>query len=149
MKNLYLAVGALAAVALVSLTACEVTDDTGAGGGDGGNTSMGGNTGTGGDGGTAPTCLSCGEYTTAVLSGDAPLVEDVCGYDTATESCDAGTSCEILSDLGDCLCQAGVCDDVCELTCGTGTSDSADCGTCQTTEIAVSCVTEFNACSLD
>jgi hypothetical protein len=162
MRNILLAVGAIAALGFASMTACTTdtdTSETGGGGAGTGGAPVGGNTGgtpAGGAGGGA-SCATCGDWVSAALAGDPAFIEDTCGYQTADDSCDAGSSCELLAELGNCICGGDmpdpanpVCEDVCVAQCtDVGMDTEPDCTDCGTAVIGTTCVDAFNACTLN
>jgi hypothetical protein len=82
---------------------CSLDSGVPPGGGAGGGGGAAGGGGAGGGGG-APSCLSCGDWVSASLAGDAADISETCGYDAG--ACDVGSSCELLEALIDCTCAA-------------------------------------------
>ena len=145
-QNFFVAIAAVGIIG-ASFAACtvETTDSTTSGtssstaasgsGGSAAGTGGGGGAaaGTGGTGGGSA-CLSCAEYTADATAG----IEDTCGY--SDDGCEAGSSCQILVDLGDCTCGnedigAGNCTADCPVSCGE--DENGDDSACQTCALAM------------
>ena len=146
MRNMFLVIGAVSTLALVSVAACTTeTGDTGEGGsGNTGNTggtvNTGGSPGTGGDGtGGGATCATCSDF----VFGDAEQA-DLCGY-VDDNTCNPNSSCSFVDDIATCTCDANTCLTECQEACDQTGAPSALCQTCVTTQ----CSDQFNACTLD
>jgi hypothetical protein len=106
--------------------------------GPGGSTTTTTSAGGAGAGGAGGSCATCAQY--LLDSTGTVMLGDVCGSATG---CGAGSSCDLVSAVGACTCEACVAD--CELSCfGTG-SDLSTCQTCAQTN----CSAETNACLSD
>ena len=132
---------AFAMAALAITAGCEARRPAS---GDGANTDAGGAGGAASSSASGePACSSCWSY----LQSEAPP-ESLCGFDAATQSCAASSSCARVIELSTCVCGGepggGQCVTFCELSCtGIGIDDG-----CEECMEAV-CGAAYDACVAD